>query len=83
LITVLLWVYYSSLIFFLGAEFTQVYATQYGSGVAPAKNAEPIAVAQETQNRESPPPEKRIGGRSVRHGNNRQRSEDKIGRAGR
>src|ERR1043166_3406998 len=25
LITVLLWVYYSSLIFFLGAEFTQVY----------------------------------------------------------
>ena len=27
LITVLLWVYYSSLIFFLGAEFTQVYAS--------------------------------------------------------
>jgi membrane protein len=26
LITILLWVYYSSLIFFLGAEFTQVYA---------------------------------------------------------
>jgi len=23
------WVYYSSLIFFLGAEFTQVYPTQY------------------------------------------------------
>ena len=36
LITVLLWVYYSSLIFLLGAEFTQVYATTYGSGVAPA-----------------------------------------------
>lgn len=36
LITILLWVYYSALIFFLGAEFTQVYAMQYGSGVSPA-----------------------------------------------
>ena len=39
LITVLLWVYYSSLIFLLGAEFTQVYATTYGSGVVPTENA--------------------------------------------
>jgi len=37
LITILLWVYYSSLIFFLGAEFTHVYAAQYGSGFAPGK----------------------------------------------
>ena len=57
LITVLVWVYYSALIFFLGAEFTQVYATQYGSGVAPAENAEAI----DPQKRESPPPEKRTG----------------------
>jgi membrane protein len=42
LITVLLWVYYSALIFFLGAEFTQVYASQYGSGVVPAANAESL-----------------------------------------
>jgi membrane protein len=42
LITVLLWVYYSALIFFLGAEFTQVYASEYGSGVVPAANAESI-----------------------------------------
>jgi membrane protein len=42
LITVLLWVYYSSLIFFLGAEFTQVYAARYGSGVAPAANAQVV-----------------------------------------
>jgi membrane protein len=40
LITVLLWVYYSALIFFLGAEFTQVYASQYGSGVVPSAHAE-------------------------------------------
>lgn len=57
LITVLLWVYYSSLIFFLGAEFTQVYATHYGSGVVPAKNAQSIASA--TEQRQTPPPEKR------------------------
>jgi membrane protein len=44
LITILLWVYYSSLIFFLGAEFTQVYATQYGSGFADAENAMPVGV---------------------------------------
>ena len=42
LITVLLWVYYSALIFFLGAEFTQVYAAEYGSGVRPAENAQAV-----------------------------------------
>ena len=42
LVTVLLWVYYSSLIFFLGAEFTQVYAAEYGTGVTPSETAQPI-----------------------------------------
>ena len=51
LITVLLWVYYSSLIFFLGAEVTQVYATEYGSGVAPAEYAQPIAAQTEADKR--------------------------------
>jgi len=32
LVTLLLWIYYSSLIFFFGAEFTQVYASKFGSG---------------------------------------------------
>ena len=40
LVTVLLWVYYSSLIFFLGAEFTEVYAAEYGAGVTPAETAQ-------------------------------------------
>jgi membrane protein len=31
LVAVLLWVYYSAQIFFLGAEFTQAYAQRYGS----------------------------------------------------
>ena len=51
LITILLWVYYSSLIFFLGAEFTQVYARDYGSGIVPAEHAQPINVARETQDK--------------------------------
>ena len=61
LITILLWVYYSSLIFFLGAEFTQVYACEYGSGIVPAKHAEPITTERATQNRKSPPPKERDG----------------------
>jgi membrane protein len=34
LMAVLVWVYYSALIFFLGAEFTYVYAHEYGTRVA-------------------------------------------------
>jgi membrane protein len=41
LITLLVWVYYSALIFFFGAEITQVYATRYGSGVVPTPLAKP------------------------------------------
>jgi membrane protein len=35
----LVWIYYSAIILFLGAEFTQAYATERGSGVAPADGA--------------------------------------------
>jgi membrane protein len=41
LVTLLLWIYYSSLIFFFGAELTQVYAARFGSGLTPAENAQP------------------------------------------
>ena len=61
LITILLWVYYSSLIFFLGAELTQVYACEYGSGIVPAKHAAPITTERATQNRKSSPPKERDG----------------------
>lgn len=37
LVTLLLWVYYSSLMFFFGAELTQVYAKRYGSKVGAAE----------------------------------------------
>jgi membrane protein len=39
LILILVWVYYSSAIFLLGAEFTKVYADRFGSGIRPAENA--------------------------------------------
>ena len=39
LITLLLWIYYSSQILLFGAEFTQVYANQLGAGVTPDKYA--------------------------------------------
>jgi membrane protein len=47
LITILLWVYYSALIFFLGAEFTQVYTARYGSGIAPEPHAETFSTPEE------------------------------------
>jgi membrane protein len=39
LITLLLWVYYSSQILLFGAEFTQVYASQAGRDIAPDEHA--------------------------------------------
>ena len=39
-VLILLWIYYSSLIVLVGAEFTQVYARQTGATVAPGKYAE-------------------------------------------
>ncbi len=46
LIVLLLWVYYSAQILFLGAEFTQVYAHQRGSRIGNLE--EPTAVATES-----------------------------------
>ncbi len=38
LVILLLWVYYSAQILFIGAEFTQVYAEKLGEGIKPSKN---------------------------------------------
>lgn len=35
LVVILIWIYYSSIILFYGAEFTKVYAAQYGSKIYP------------------------------------------------
>ncbi len=42
LVVILAWVNYAAQILFFGAEFTQVYARKYGSGMTPTKNAIPL-----------------------------------------
>ena len=42
LITLLLWIYYSSQILLFGAEFTQVYAARGGRALVPAEYAVPV-----------------------------------------
>lgn len=51
LIVLLLWVYYSAQILFIGAEFTQVYANRFGGRIIADENAVPIDY--EESNRES------------------------------
>ena len=42
LAVLLFWIYYSALIGSFGAEFAQVYARRYGSGIHPQRHAERI-----------------------------------------
>jgi membrane protein len=64
LVAVVLWVYYSAQILFFGAEFTQVYASRYGSAIRPSAHAiavgkwDAAAAAQRavTQERQVPAP---------------------------
>jgi membrane protein len=42
LVVLMLWVYYSAQILFLGAEFTQAYAKMYGSRIRPSPIAQPV-----------------------------------------
>lgn len=42
IILLLLWIYYSAQIIFLGAEFTEVYARRLGSGIQPEADAVPL-----------------------------------------
>jgi membrane protein len=53
LVILLLWVYYSAQILFLGAEFTQVYAQRYGSQIEPADNA--VALSEEMRAKQGMP----------------------------
>ena len=58
LVIVLLWIYYSSQILFLGAEFTQVYASRYGSNIRPSKHAVPVVHKKEVASGRDWPPAK-------------------------
>jgi len=39
IIVILVWVYYSSLILYFGAEFTKIYSIQHGAGIKPTQTA--------------------------------------------
>ena len=39
IIVILLWIYYSAIILYFGAEFTQAYAEKYDGGISPSKYA--------------------------------------------
>lgn len=54
LAVVLVWVYYSSMIFLFGAELTAAWAEKYGSGVTPQDNAVSVELTLIREKRESP-----------------------------
>jgi membrane protein len=53
LVALVVWVYYSAQILFVGAEFTQVYATRVGNNIEPKANA--VRVREETITDDPPP----------------------------
>jgi len=53
-ILLLTWVYYSSIILYVGAEFTKVWALKRGNGIQPATHAVFISRGQEVETKEHP-----------------------------
>jgi membrane protein len=43
LVVIVVWIYYSSLIFYFGAEFTKAYTTRFGAGIRPKSFAVSVA----------------------------------------
>lgn len=59
----LIWIYYSAQIVFLGAEFTQVYANVYGSRVKPDEDA--VKVTEEERAEQGIPHQEKLGAASL------------------
>lgn len=57
IIIILLWIYYTSAILYIGAEFTQVYAEAAGSSIEPAEYAVSIIQTEVENEVESLPPQ--------------------------
>jgi membrane protein len=53
LVILLLWIYYSSIILYFGAEFTKVYSLKYGGLIKPKEYATTVKVVQIESNRSS------------------------------
>ena len=60
-VVILVWMYYSALVLFLGAEFTQVFANRYGRPMRPEPDAQPLQEAVRERHA-SPPREGTDGG---------------------
>jgi membrane protein len=58
LVAILIWVYYSAQILFLGAEFTQVYARRYGSKIQPSEDA--VAITEDARAQQGMPREEQV-----------------------
>ncbi len=67
LVALLLWIYYSALIFFFGAEFTQVYAYKRGSRVAAKPGEVPVEATAPTSAAKSTPATSRSDAKMTRH----------------
>jgi membrane protein len=65
LVIVLLWVYFSAQIMFLGAEFTKAYASRYGSRIRPSANAVPVVQKKEAADAREWPPAKAAEGKGA------------------
>ena len=63
LAALLLFIFYSAQIMFLGAEFTQVYAKRYGAGVQPSEHA--VKVTEEDRAQEGRPSEQRVAAKTA------------------
>lgn len=53
LVILLLWIYYSSIILYFGAEFTKVYALKYGGLIKPKEYATTVKVVQIESNKQN------------------------------
>jgi membrane protein len=77
LVGILLWVYYSSQILLLGAEFTQVYANRFNSRIRPTANAISLSSEDRAQQGIPSPEHKSRPRRTSRHRRRRSPTEKK------
>src|SRR5688572_6138637 len=66
LVIILVWIYYSAQIFFLGAEFTQVYTNKFGSRVQPESYAQ--FVTEDARAQQGMEPKEEEGGKKRARG---------------
>ncbi|MGB2973012.1 MAG: YhjD/YihY/BrkB family envelope integrity protein, partial [Candidatus Competibacter sp.] len=65
LVALLIWIYYSTQILFLGAEFTQVYARTYGSKIEPTENA--VRVTEPERIQQGMPSQEKVAAATAPH----------------